>query len=184
MNLIAIKKPEFDIELDLVYATSSNFTGMPIYRRADCYLHIDAAAALQKAITLAKELGYRLKVFDGFRPHEAQWVLWKHTPDPNFISNPETGSMPHCRGVAVDLTLIDAQGNELDMGTAFDALIPLSHHGVTNISKESQHNRFILLGIMTAAGWDFYRNEWWHYQLFQSRSYSIIKDEDAQTGLM
>ncbi len=184
MSLIRIEKPQFDVELEIVYASPDNFTGAPIYRHNACYLHIDAAACLQRAVKLAKELGYRLKIFDGFRPHEAQWVLWNHTPDPNFISNPETGSMPHCRGVAVDLTLIDRNGRELDMGTPFDSLTPLSHHGVTEIMEEAQRNRFILLGIMTASGWDFYRNEWWHYQLFQSRSYPIIKDKEAGTGLM
>ena len=51
------------------------------------------------------------------------------------------------------------------MGTGFDEFSPKSHHGRTDISKEAQLNRFILMGIMTSAGWDFYRNEWWHYTL-------------------
>ena len=58
------------------------------------------------------------------------------------------------------------------MGTAFDAFTPLSHHGRTDVSAEAQRNRLLLMGLMTAAGWDFYRNEWWHYQLFDAAALS------------
>ena len=135
------------------------------------------------AVELAAQLNLRIKVFDAFRPTEAQWKLWNHTPDPDFLANPERGS-PHSRGVAIDLTLCDAEGNELDMGTAFDAFTPLSHHGNTEVSVEAQRNRHLLMGIMTTAGWDFFRNEWWHYQLFNSREYTLYSDEEAKTGMM
>jgi len=70
------------------------------------------------------------------------------------------------------------------MGTAFDAFEPRSHHGRTDISAEAQRNRMLLMGIMTTAGWDFYRNEWWHYQLFNSREYPVLSDSEAGTGVM
>lgn len=183
--LVPITQADFDVEIDIVYATSRNFTGTPVYKNPSCFLHEQAADALHKAIKLARELGYRFKVFDAFRPHEAQWALWNHTPDPEFLSHPETGSMPHCRGVAVDLTLLDGNNHPLDMGTAFDAFTPLSHHGVTTgINTTAQQNRFTLLGIMTAAGWDFYRNEWWHYQLFNSRQFPLLTDAIAGTKMI
>jgi D-alanyl-D-alanine dipeptidase len=62
------------------------------------------------------------------------------------------------------------------MGTEFDHFSPLAFHGNTEISTEAQRNRLVLLGIMTQAGWDFYTNEWWHYQLFKAREYPIVKD--------
>lgn len=182
--LVPIHKPAFDVELDLRYASSDNFTHAPIYKSAKAYLAPDAAKALKKAIELAASIGYRFKIFDAFRPQEAQAKLWDHTPDPNFISHPVTGVCTHCRGVAVDLTLLDAKGHELDMGTGFDAFTPQSFHADTVVSKEAQANRFILLGIMSAAGWDFYKNEWWHYQLFKPRDYPIISDKEAGTGMM
>lgn len=176
--------PEFDIELYLAYATADNFTGKPVYAAdAECYLHPDAAEKLAEAIKLAGQIGYRIKVFDAFRPSEAQWKLWEHSPDPDFLADPRRGS-PHSKGVAVDLTLIDAQGNELDMGTPFDAFTPLSHHGNMEVSPEAQRNRHLLMGIMTTAGWDFFRNEWWHYQLFNSRDYTVLSDADAGTSVM
>ena len=70
------------------------------------------------------------------------------------------------------------------MGTAFDAFTPLSHHGRTDVSAEAQRNRLLLMGLMTAAGWDFYRNEWWHYQLFDARRYPLISDADLPRPMM
>ncbi len=185
MSLVEITAPEFAVEIDLRYASANNFTDAPIYKRAACFLHEAAAEKLRTAITLADQLGYRFLIFDAFRPLEAQQALWDHTPDPEFLSNPETGSCPHCRGVAIDLTLVDTPTNTpLDMGTEFDAFTPRSHHGNTEISNTAQANRFLLLGIMTAAGWDFYRNEWWHYQLFEPRSYPRLTDSDAGTAML
>ncbi len=184
MTLVEIAPPAFDVDIFIAYATSQNFTGKPVYGRPACYLHADAAACLTRAIDLARPLGLRFKVFDAFRPSEAQWVLWNHTPDPEFLADPKRGS-PHSMGAAVDLTLIDGEGRELDMGTAFDAFTPRSHHGVLDIPAEAQRNRALLLGIMTAAGWDFYRNEWWHYQLFSPRGrYEVLSDKALPVSMM
>lgn len=183
MELIPINEADFGVKIDIRYATSDNFTGKPVYKKGLCYLHKDAAAALRKACDIARPLGYSFRVFDAYRPTEAQWKLWEHSPDPDFLADPNKGS-PHSRGVAIDLTLIDPTGNDVDMGTAFDAFTPLSHHARTDVSPEAQRNRLVLLGIMSAAGWDFYRNEWWHYQLFNSRTYPLISDMDAGFGMM
>jgi D-alanyl-D-alanine dipeptidase len=183
MSLLPITSAEHDVEIDLAYASANNFTGKPIYRRARCYLHADALKALDRAVQLARAQGYRLRIFDAYRPTEAQWVMWNHSPDPEFLADPRRGS-PHSRGIAVDLTLLDSAGGELDMGTGFDAFTPLSHHGSLDVSRQAQANRFTLLGIMTAAGWDFYRNEWWHYQLFNSRQYPLYSDSALPEGLM
>jgi D-alanyl-D-alanine dipeptidase len=183
MDLVEITTPEYDVDITIAYATPQNFTGQPVYRRAACYLHRDAAAALNKAIALAGRLGMKLRIFDAFRPTEAQWALWNHTPDPEFLADPRRGS-PHSRGVAIDLTLIDANGDGLDMGTEFDAFTPLSHHGSAGLSAIAERNRFILMGIMTTAGWDFYRNEWWHYQLFDSRKYPLLSDRELPDPMM
>ncbi len=183
MDIIEITSNTHDVEFDLAYATERNFTSRPVYSNAICYLHRAAANRLETAIQLAGVLDQRLKIFDALRPSEAQWVLWNHTPDPDFLADPRRGS-PHSRGVAIDLTLIDHQGQELEMGTAFDAFTPLSHHGNTEIGREAQQNRFTLPGLMTAAGWDCYLKEWWHYQLFKSRDYPLICDGDLPAAMM
>ena len=185
MPLVPITRNDFDVDFDLRYATANNFTGKPVYARADCYLHRDAAERLQEAIGLAAKLDLRLLVLDAFRPSEAQWVLWNHTPDPDFLADPERGS-PHSRGVAIDLTLVGPSGGALDMGTDFDAFTPLSHHGNPDISAEATRNRLLLMGLMTTAGWDFYRNEWWHYQLFDAPAAypTVLTDADLPRPMM
>jgi D-alanyl-D-alanine dipeptidase len=82
------------------------------------------------------------------------------------------------------VTLIDGAGGELAMGTPFDAFTPLSHHGNTEIPAAAQRNRFLLLGIMSAAGWDFYANEWWHYQLFNPQHYPLLGNADLAQPMM
>jgi D-alanyl-D-alanine dipeptidase len=183
MALEEITARAYDVDIDIAYATPNNFTGKPVYSRPGCYLHPDAAAALKRAIALAKPLGLRIRIFDAFRPSEAQWALWNFRPDPEFLADPRKGS-PHSRGVAVDLTLMDSNGVDLDMGTGFDAFTPLSHHANTEIPTAAQKNRLILLGLMSAAGWDFYKNEWWHYQLFNSKNYPLLSDAELPEPMM
>lgn len=176
--LVQIRAETHGLDLALAYATADNFTGRPVYRpTAGCWLHAEAARTLERAVALARPLGLRLRILDAFRPAEAQWALWAHTPDPEFLADPRLGSA-HSRGVAVDLDLIDAaSGAALDMGTAFDAFLPQSHHGHPGIPAEAQRNRALLLGVMTCAGWEFNRHEWWHYQLYRAReTYPLLSD--------
>lgn len=183
MSLVVIAAPEFDVEIDLAYATPRNITGAPVYRHARCYLHEAAVEHLSRAIRLAAALGLRFRIFDAWRPVEAQWKLWNACPAPEFLADPRRGS-PHSRGAAVDLTLIDGAGASLDMGTGFDEFTPRSHHADPDAAPAVQRNRAILLGLMTAAGWDFYGNEWWHYQLFDPRRFPLLSDTAIKHGLM
>jgi len=184
MDLVEIAPPDFDVELDPRYATPDNVTGAPIYTRAAAYLHAEAAELLQRAIALARPLGYRVRIFDAFRPVEAQWRLWHAYPSDEFVADPRRGS-PHARGAAVDLTLVDAaSGTPLEMGTGFDAFTPQAHHARTDIPVTAQRNRALLLGLMTAAGWDCFMNEWWHYQLFRPRRLPLRSDSTLARPLM
>lgn len=182
-SLVPVRPADFDVEIALAYATPENVTGQQIYRHADCYLHPEATARLQRAIDLARPHGLRFKIFDAYRPVEGQWALWNAFPDPEFVADPRKGGI-HTRGIAIDLTLIDAQGRELDMGTEFDSFAPQAHHGRTDVSLEAQRNRFLLLGLMSAAGWDFYENEWWHYQLFKPRDYPVVDQKTLPRPMM
>lgn len=183
-ELVEITKDKYDVEIDIRYATANNVTGKPIYKKPGCFLHKEAANRLQESIKLAAKEGFRFKIFDAFRPKEGQQALWDFSPNEEFVSNPETGSCPHCRGVAIDLTLIDKKGREIDMGTGFDDFTPLSHHGNIKISYEAQMNRMTLIKIMTMSGWDFYKNEWWHYQLFEPGNYKLFTDKEAGTEMI
>jgi D-alanyl-D-alanine dipeptidase len=181
--LVEINQPEYEADIDLIYATDRNFTQQPVYKKALCFLHVDAAEKFKPVIKLAAALDLRVKIFDAFRPQEAQEKLWQHTPNPEFLADPRIGSN-HSRGIAIDLTLLDSQGNELDMGTPFDDFTWLSYHFRTDIPQEAQRNRFILLGIMTAAGWDYNEREWWHYQLPNTHKYPLLTAQDADISIM
>lgn len=176
-GLVPITPESHGVELDLAYARADNIAGRPIYRRGACWLQAEAAGCLGQAAALARPLGLRLRIFDAFRPVEAQWALYRACPDPDYISVPGRGSTPHCRGVAVDLTLVDAaSGRALDMGTGFDDMRPASHHGGPEVPAEAARNRLTLLGLMSTAGWDFYAKEWWHYQMFSPRAWPVLSD--------
>jgi D-alanyl-D-alanine dipeptidase len=183
MSLVEITPSAYGVDIALVYATPHNLSGSVIYTDPVCYLHERAAELLKKAVHLAQPLGLRIKILDAFRPSEAQWCLWNALPDPEFVADPRRGS-PHTRGVAIDLTLTDDKGVELEMGTGFDEAIPQSHHAATDIPVIAQRNRFTLLGIMMAAGWDNYKNEWWHYQMFNSRDYPLIEQSQLPKPMM
>lgn len=168
--------------LRLAYATADNLTGTPIYARGACFLHPRAAQALDRAQETALGLGLTLIVYDAFRPTEAQWVLWRHLPDPTFIADPTVGST-HGRGIAVDLTLATPDGQPLDMGTGFDDMTADSFHGAP-VPAEARRNRLILLGLMTQAGFEHIESEWWHYNLPRAEDYPLLSDEAAGTRLM
>ncbi len=179
-NLIEINAKELDVIIDLRYASSNNVCARELYsREMRCFLQKDAYEKFLKAIKLAKNLGYKFKIWDAYRPLQVQKFMYEKFPEDengvSFVSNPKTGSIPHCRGVAIDLTLCDLQGNEIEMGTDFDDFSPFAFHSCEKISLNAQKNRLILLGIMTLAGFDFYSFEWWHYQLFDARKYEIIQ---------
>ena len=173
--LCEIAPLRFDVDLDLRYATPDNLTGAAIYARPLCLLHADAVPRLEHAVALARGLRLRLRLFDGFRPVEAQWRLWRALPDPRYIADPRRGSN-HSRGTALDLTLSDAAGRPLPMGTGFDDMTPLSHHGRTDLPAEVQRHRALLAGVMAGAGWQPYAFEWWHYQLPGAESYPLLTD--------
>ena len=163
-KLEEITPQEHGVALDIRYATPDNMTGRPIYAQARCFLRPEAAAALKRAAALARHAGFRLVVFDGYRPPQAQRVLWKACPDPNYVIPPEVGSM-HTRGVAVDLTLAREDGAPLDMGTDFDDMRPIAWPASREVPPEALRNRMMLAGIMHAAGFVGISTEWWHFQL-------------------
>ena len=173
--LVEINESTHPIILDIRYASMNNFTGQVIYNKALCLIHKDALVLFEKAIVLAAKQNLTFKVFDAFRPQAAQEALWNICPNDMYIMPPTKGSV-HTRGVAIDLTLINDAGSELDMGTPFDDFTEQSHHGAS-LPVAIEQNRYLLLGIMTTAGFDFYRNEWWHYQMFNPREYELIKDD-------
>lgn len=173
LPLVHITPESHDVSIDLIYAGVNNFTGQVIYEHALCFLHTEAEAALRKAIVAAHGFGFRLKILDAFRPQEAQEALWAVAPNPDYIADPAKGSN-HTRGVAVDLTLVGADGQALDMGTPVDTMTAASHHFHAAHPAAIQLNRMKLLTIMLEAGFVHHPREWWHYQLPEAGRFALL----------
>ena len=153
------------VVLDLRYASKDNFVGKKIYPCARCFLHpvlAQKVKSLQKDI--AERYGWSLKIFDCYRPRPAQERLWAIKPDPNYVTDPKLGSM-HNRGLAIDLTLVNEDGIEMDMGTPFDFFGKEAHSDYPHSSSEVNKNRKILRKLMELHGLKGIRTEWWHYSL-------------------
>jgi len=180
LPLRPITEATHDVLIELIYAGADNFTGQVIYEHALCFLHPQAEACLRKAVAAARELGLRLKVLDAFRPHEAQEALWAVAPLPGYVADPAKGSN-HTRGVAIDLTLVGADGLVLDMGTPVDTMTAASHHFYAGHCAAVQINRAQLLTIMLEAGFVHYPQEWWHYQLPDAHDFPLIDSHAFMT---
>lgn len=153
-----------NISQELAYATENNFTGKVIYNFTDAFLRCGTLKKLIKAQEILNEQGLGLKIWDGFRPVYAQEKLYECWPDPNYVSHPVYGNRPHCRGNAVDLTLIDLEtGEELDMPTCFDDFTLKADRNYEDCTEQQAANAKVLEQAMTAAGFIPYNAEWWHY---------------------
>lgn len=161
-DFVNIKSVDSSIVLDMKYATSDNFLKQKVYECGECYLRKKTAEALARANQDFKKLGYRIKVFDCYRPLSVQKQMWQIMPNATYVANPAQGSK-HNRGAAVDLTLVDSNGKELDMGTSFDFFGKKAHHTYTNLSKTVLNNRKLLKTTLAKHDFKGITSEWWHY---------------------
>lgn len=164
-----------NMDVDLRYTTSDNFLGRVLYQGLNCaYLRVEAGLALEQAARRVSDCqpGVRLRVLDALRPQRVQEQLYKeleNTPVAMYLAHPERGSI-HSFGMAVDVTLVDEQGRELDMGSAFDEMTLVSHP-----DREAEHlamgmltpqqlvHRGWLRAAMRQAGFHGINSEWWHF---------------------
>jgi len=161
-DVVDIKEVNPRIIVDIKYATEDNFTRKRLYDSNRCFLKKSTAV---KLYTVQKELegmNLGLKVWDCYRPLAVQRILWTLLPDERFVANPEKGSR-HNRACAVDVTLVDSQGNELEMPTGFDDFSPRAYHHCQNLPEQAIRNRELLKGLMQKAGFIPLLEEWWHY---------------------
>lgn len=175
-GFINIQSVASSIPVDLMYARAGNFTGQVLYTDLrEAYLHPKAARALAKAqeILQAEHPELSLKVYDAARPMHIQQKMWNMvagTPKSIYVSNPKNGGGLHNYGMAVDVTLCDAKGDTLPMGTLIDFLGKRAHIDIEAdmveqgiISAQARRNRELLRKVMRQAGFKPLRTEWWHF---------------------
>jgi zinc D-Ala-D-Ala dipeptidase len=161
------------IALDIRYATDNNFTRHTLYPVARCLLRRAAAESLSAVQNELRPLGLGVKVFDGYRPLSIQKKLWAAVPDDRYVANPSKGSR-HNRGAAVDLTLVDAHGHELEMPTPFDDFTERAHCDYMNLSNIVLKNRALLEKVMLRHGFLTMRTEWWHFDFQHWGTFKIM----------
>ena len=175
-GMVDIQQVAPDIRVDLKYATKDNFIGANMYGQLHrAYLHPNLAKALARAQqALTKEHpGYRFLIYDAARPQSVQRRMYQAvagTPKKIYVAAPERGGR-HNYGVAVDLTIVDASGKPLDMGSPFDHFGEEAHLGNEEarvragiFNKEVPANRSLMRRLLGAEGLRPYDKEWWHYQ--------------------
>ena len=153
-----------DFVFDMKYATADNFLKEKVYPCDECFLRVKTVKALLEANKSFIEKGFKIKLYDCYRPRAIQKKMWRIIPDPNFVANPKKGSI-HNRGGAVDISLVDSVGNELNMGTTFDFFGEEASHNYQNLSDEILVNRRLLKEIMLKHNFKSFDSEWWHYNL-------------------
>ncbi len=172
-----------DAEMEIRYATAHNLTGHPLagYKAGKALMTVEGAAALAKAAEKLRTMGYGIRIYDAYRPQKAvtDFVTWSgeaengETKEEFYPELEKSDLFPlgyiarksgHSRGSTVDLTLT-RDGSPLDMGTNFDHMSELSHHGAAGLTENQNANRALLRGVMAWAGFAPYENEWWHYRL-------------------
>lgn len=151
-----------DVVLDIRYATADNFTGKVVYPDTRCFLAEDAARALRGVQATLRGQGYRLKVFDGYRPLSVQRIFWDILPDPRFVADPRTGSK-HNRGYAVDVSLVTLEGKAVAMPTDYDDFSECARSDYLGLSKACIQHRAVLRRAMERHGFESFPTEWWHF---------------------
>ena len=172
-----------DAVYDIRYYSSNNFTGNKIagYKAPRAYMTKEALTALTKAAEDLRSQGYRLLIWDSYRPQKAvdNFVFWINNPnddgDKTFYPNLKKSDLlkgtyiaaksGHTRGSTVDLTLIKKDGSFVDMGGTFDLFSEKSHPDYKRITKAQKKNRKILHDAMVKAGFQGIDSEWWHFTL-------------------
>lgn len=162
--LVDLASVDKTILVELRYATARNIAGKSLYPTGSrCIVRRDVAESMKVAQTWLRQFGYGLKIWDAYRPPSAQQMLWEVSKNRAFVSSPEKGHSLHTWGVAVDATLVDANGKELKMPTDFDDFSPAAAMRYRGSDPVIARNLSILQGAMARGGFIGMRTEWWHF---------------------
>lgn len=162
------------IYVDLKYATTDNFTGKRIYDFSEAHLRYGTVEKLKKVYQAAAADGYSLKIWDAFRPAASQFALWEIYPDSRYVANPNTGFSKHSRGNTLDITLVKADGTEVEMPSGFDEFSLKADRDYSDCTEAARKHAEYLEGIMAVNGFKAYSGEWWHFS--DSDVYPVEKE--------
>lgn len=173
MGLVKLTDLDKSFTMDLRYATKNNFTGRVLYPKAIALLNINTAYKLINANNYLKKYGYHIKIFDAYRPHYVQELMWKLCSDKRYLADPKKGSN-HNRGAAVDITMVDKDNKEVLMTSGFDEFSERAHINYAKAQKKALQNRELLAKAMVLSGFKRIKTEWWHFDDINYKKYPIL----------
>ncbi len=165
------------IQTDMLYATADNFTGQILYPLDLCLLQKGTAEKLKKAQEIVTADGYQLLVTDAYRPFSVQLKMFELVGNSAYLANPHRSPSNHNRGAAVDVTLLDSEGNPLEMPSAIDTFDATAHRaynpgpGQPPRSQAAKENMDYLTKVMVECGFTTIKSEWWHYDDKDAKTY-------------
>jgi D-alanyl-D-alanine dipeptidase len=174
-DLVELITLDSTIKLDIRYATTRNFLGVPVYSAARAFLQRPAAEALVRAHRALAASGYGLLIHDAYRPWYVTKIFWDATPQESkvFVADPSQGSR-HNRGCAVDLTLYDLRtGEAVEMPGGYDEFSDRSYPDYPGGTSRQRALREVLRSAMEREGFRVFDAEWWHFDFGDWRSYGI-----------
>ncbi len=174
-GLVELTAVDDSFVIDQRYATENNFTGVAHHDPDPCPVQQDVQALLRRANDAAKAEGYRIKIWDAYRPISVQQALHDSAPAElsAYVPAPGPYSM-HARGITVDVTLCTLDGTELDMPTGFDDFSDHAHSDYAGATEEQKQNRELLNRFMSEAGFKRSKLEWWHFDGPNRDRYEIL----------
>ena len=172
--LVNLAELSTEFSYEIRYATPNNFIGETLYDCAVCLLRPEVAEALLKANQYFCEKGYRIKIYDCYRPLDVQKKMWAKVPRPTYVGNPYGNGSIHNKGAAVDITLETLEGCYVEMGSDYDHFGRAAHIDNFNLSKEILANRKLLFEGMRKFGFNTIRTEWWHFSFKKNWSYNTL----------
>ena len=164
-HLVDVRLYTDKLTIKMKLATNGTTIGEPFYSRNLCMLQYDTLQKLMKAIDLFEADGYSIVIYDAYRPTSVQQRWFDVVRVHKWVADPSIGMGGiHDRGVAVDMTLMDANGVELDMPTAMHTFTEASARSSPLITAAQRQNMNYMTGIMTRCGFTYINSEWWHFQ--------------------
>lgn len=171
--LVRVEEIDPTIATDLSYCKPDNVFGRRFYPSNVALLRRPVAVRLARANARLRRAGYRILIWDAYRPRSIHRRMWEVAPDRRFLAHPRRGSN-HSRGAAVDVTLIRLDGSPVPMPTPHDDFSPRARRGATGgVSPEARRNWARLDAAMRQAGFRPLAREWWHFDAPEARRYPL-----------
>ena len=182
-DLVRVRDYLPGIYVDLRYAREDNFTGRRVYDFEEAYLRWGTVKKLDKVRQELALYGLTLRIWDAYRPMEAQDILWNAVPDVRYVANPANGPSRFSRGGTVAVTLVDPAGREQEMPSGFDEFSALGDRDYSEVSEIARKHAQILEDAMEANGFQSFQGAWWQFSDTDSYGYEDIQPLAVYSGV-